>query len=279
MTARETIVYIKTSLVPLYDEREAEQIARMVAAQRGGIPPAQLSVDPDGPLEIEGLEGLVAELAAGRPVQYVLGRTEFCGLDFAVREGVLIPRPETEELVRWIAREAGTAPAILDIGTGSGAIAVSLARLIPAARITAIDISREALAVAAENARKLGARVDFRQEDALQEIFPEQSAAFDIIVSNPPYVPLSRRAAMHRNVTDYEPAAALFVSDDDPLIFYRAIARQARRLLGKDGRLYFEIDDHSADRMRRLLHDEGFARTDIRKDIHDKNRMTCSLRK
>jgi len=229
-TRREIIARIETPLTALYGEREARQIARIIVMELGGLCLTDLVAEPDKELGINELDRIIGELAAGRPLQYVLGHTEFYGLDFQVREGVLIPRPETEELVRWIAESpAPDNPAVLDVGTGSGCIAVTLARLIPGARVTAVDISEKALSIARENARRLDAEVDFRQGDALGELFPGQREQFDLIVSNPPYIPRREKASMRVNVTGYEPAEALFVEDDDPLIFYRAIARNARR--------------------------------------------------
>ena len=279
-TRREIITRIQTPLIALYGAREALQIARIVTMELGELCLTDLVAEPDRTLEIEGLDRIVEELATGRPLQYVLGHTEFYGLDFIVREGVLIPRPETEELIRWITENPVTNnPAILDVGTGSGCIAVTLARLIPGARVTAIDISGQALSVARENARRLGAEVDFRQGDALGELFPGEYGLFDLIVSNPPYIPRCEKATMRLNVTGYEPAEALFVEDSDPLIFYRAIARNAQRLLRPGGRLYFEIHERFADEMLRMLTEEDFADNTVRRDLNDKNRMTCSLQK
>ena len=260
-TRREIIARIETPLTALYGEREARQIARIVVMELGGLCLTDLVAEPDKELGIDELDRIIGELAAGRPLQYVLGHTEFYGLDFQVREGVLIPRPETEELVRWIAES------------------VTLARLIPESRITAVDISEKALSIARENARRLDAKVDFRQGDALGELFPGQREQFDLIVSNPPYIPRSEKASIRVNVTGYEPAEALFVEDGDPLIFYRAIARNARRLLRPGGRLYFEIHENFADETFRMLTREGFPDTAVRRDLNDKNRMTCSLQR
>ena len=279
-TRREIIARIETPLTALYGEREARQIARIVVMELGGLCLTDLVAEPDKELGIDELDRIIGELAAGRPLRYVLGHTEFYGLDFQVREGVLIPRPETEELVRWIAESpAPDNPAVLDVGTGSGCIAVTLARLIPESRITAVDISEKALSIARENARRLDAKVDFRQGDALGELFPGQREQFDLIVSNPPYIPRSEKASIRVNVTGYEPAEALFVEDGDPLIFYRAIARNARRLLRPGGRLYFEIHENFADETFRMLTREGFPDTAVRRDLNDKNRMTCSLQR
>lgn len=224
----------------------------------------------------DGFEAMAAQLAAGRPVQYVVGHTEFYGHRFAVREGVLIPRPETEELVSWVVHDERRARALLDVGTGSGCIAASLALALPGAEVCAADLSDAALAIAAENCRTLGARVTLRKADALgglDEIFP---GPFDTIVSNPPYVPQSDLAAMHANVREYEPREALFVPDDDALQFYRAIARAGRRMLRPGGKLYFEIYERSAEQMRLLLGEEGYTDTEVREDLNGKPRMVCS---
>lgn len=275
-TRRDILDRISARLTPLYDAREARSIALRAVSDLSGLSESALLTDPGAPLEIEGLEAAVEQLAAARPVQYVTGRAEFLGRRFAVREGVLIPRPETEELTVWIARAERTARRILDVGTGSGCIAATLAAELPGAEIFAAELSSEALETAAANFRALGVGVTLRQADALHglaERFPEP---FDAIVSNPPYVPRSDRAAMHANVRDYEPAEALFVPDDDPLLFYRAIARAGRRMLRPGGRLYFEIHHPAAEAMRAMLGAEGYADTVLREDLCGKPRMTCS---
>lgn len=312
-TRRETLDRIRRAIAPLYDPREARSIALAAAAELSGLSPSALLTDPDATLEIAGLDAAVKRLATGCPVQYVTGTTEFLGRRFTVGEGVLIPRPETEELAAWIVRqeralqgtcktehatEATEAPLaatasiqpihsenyetadspkkILDVGVGSGCIAATLALEIPYARIFAADISSAALTAAATNCRALGAQVTLRQADALRnlgEVFPER---FDAIVSNPPYVPTAERAAMHVNVRDYEPPEALFVPDDDPLLFYRAIARAGRRMLRLGGRLYFEIHPPFSDELCRMLAAEGYNATEVRDDLFGKPRMTCS---
>lgn len=272
-TRRETIRRIAEALRSLYPEREALQIARILVAERSGLTPTELLVNPEENVRIEGLEELIAALAAGRPLQYVLGYTEFCGLRIGVREGVLIPRPETEELVGRIVRQTPPSPTVLDIGTGSGCIAIALDRLIAGAEVHAVDLSERALAIARENAAALGSDVRFFRADALGDLHETAGRQYDIIVSNPPYVPAGDRTAMRRNVTGYEPAEALFVPDDDPLRFYRAIARSARRLLRPGGSLWLEIDERQAEAIRRLLASEAYEAIEIYLDMNDKPRM------
>ncbi len=277
MTRREAIDRTTARLTGLYEAREARNLARMLVCAREGITLSALLTDPGAELGVEGLDADVERLAAGEPLQYLLGECEFYGRRFTVRAGVLIPRPETEELVDHIVRtERNRTCRILDVGTGSGCIAASLAIELPAAELYAADISETALEVAAENFRQLGARVVLRRADVLSDLaerFPER---FDVIVSNPPYVPASDRQAMHPNVRDHEPALALFVPDDDPLRFYRAIARAGWRMLRPGGRLWFEIYEHAAEALVAMLVAEGYAATEVYRDLFDKDRMICS---
>lgn len=270
-TRRETVRRIASAIAPLYDPREAESIARMVVMDALGVDFTHLIADYDASCAIGGLDTMIADLRRGRPVQYVLGHAEFCGFDFAVREGVLIPRPETAELVGRIAAETAAGARILDVGTGSGAIAVSLARMIPEASVMAIDISEEALAIARVNAERNGAKAEFRQADALGDL--RGLGMFDAIVSNPPYVPFGDRESMHTNVRDYEPSGALFVDDGDPLVFYRSIARNASAMLREGGRLWFEIYEKYGGEVCRMLDGMGFRDTGIATDAAMKPRM------
>ena len=268
-TRREIIARIETPLTALYGEREARQIARIIVMELGGLCLTDLVAEPDKELGINELDRIIGELAAGRPLQYVLGHTEFYGLDFQVREGVLIPRPETEELVRWIAESpAPDNPAVLDVGTGSGCIAVTLARLIPGARVTAVDISEKALSIARENARRLDAEVDFRQGDALGELFPGQREQFDLIVSNPPYIPRADIETLDTSVKDYEPHLALD-GGEDGLDFYRSISEKWKEALAPGGRLYFEVGIGQADNVLRIMRTQGFGDIQVVKDHHD----------
>jgi release factor glutamine methyltransferase len=280
MTARELIHRIETAILARYDAREAHQIALLVAAHHAGCnnQTAMLVADPDRTIHLteEAAEQIAARLVAGEPMQYLLGETDFYGRIFRVDGRVLIPRPETEELVDWIRRDERRAHTLLDVGTGSGCIAISLALELPAAEVSAVDISTDALTVAHLNAERLGAKVDFRQADALggleQAFAPEQ---FDLIVSNPPYIPASDLKTMQTHVTEHEPHLALFVPDEDALCFYRAIARAGQRLLKPNGKLYFEIYHEAADALCTLLKEEGYTAIELRHDLCDKPRMLC----
>ena len=213
------------------------------------------------------------------PIQYIIGETEFYGFPFKVTPAVLIPRPETEELVAWVLEEFKNQEpenSILDIGTGSGCIAISLARYLGNATISALDISEAAIEVARENSVINKVDVNFFQADILNaETLPQQ---YDAIVSNPPYVRQQEKSKMQPNVLQHEPEVALFVSNEDPLLFYRAIARLAKKHLTSDGTLYLEINEYLSKEMQQMLQQEGFAEIALKKDIFGKFRMLkCKL--
>lgn len=277
-SARHLLTLLQQAIEPLYGSREAALIARMVLSERSGRSESSLLADPDCEVEVADFESLLEELRRARPVQYVLGHTEFCGLDFRVREGCLIPRPETEELVAHILRTSPPPRRLLDVGTGSGCIALSLKKGLSRADVVAVDLSEEALAIARENGRNLGLEVDFRRADALNLEATLADESFDLIVSNPPYIPQRECVAMRPNVVDYEPHEALFVPDDDPLRFYRAIARSARRLLAPTGSLWFEIHEDFACELVAMLHKEAFTKVEVLMDMNDKARMIWSRR-
>ena len=230
-------------------------------------------------LEIRGLDGYLERLLEGEPIQYVFGRTEWMGLSLRVTGATLIPRPETSELVDWVTSDNGKRGShlrVLDIGTGSGCIAIALKKRQPQWEVSAWDVSKEALETAKENARNNGVEIDFDRVDILSETGgrPEREDSngnqyrFDIVVSNPPYILSSERSTMDRNVTGYEPESALFVPDDDPLIFYRAIAQ--KRLAPA---VYFEINERMGDKVKKLLTSEGYENVVVRKDSYGKDRM------
>lgn len=260
------------SLATIYDEGEARAIARYVFEDGFGMSAADIYCGRELP-EDKATASVVTRLIAGEPVQYVLGETVFCGRRFAVASSVLIPRPETEGLVEHIIQEhIGPAPQILDIGTGSGCIAVTLAKAIKGAEVTAWDISEDALGVAKENAVLNKTNVHFELQDALTP--PTDTAKWDIIVSNPPYICNKERKEMEKNVLDFEPHTALFVPDDNPLLFYRAITRYARKALKSNGTLYFEINPLYADDLIEMAKEEGFDYAETFKDCFGKQRFT-----
>lgn len=277
-TRAEILRFISQQIEHLYDQRERMNIARMVAAALSGENEMKYLIEGAEVVEIPQLESKVKELAQGRPVQYVIGHSEFCGLDIEVREGVLIPRPETEELVAWVIEKAADIerPRILDVCTGSGCIALALAARVGEASVVAVDISDEALTIARCNAERLQLGVEFIKDDALEHIPNIADRKFDIVVSNPPYIPISERESMHVNVVNFEPDIALFVADDDPLIFYREIAVTAKHILADNGYLLFEIHQPLAQQTVDMLRELGYDAVELRNDCFDKPRMICS---
>ena len=267
------------SLVPLYDQREAQALFRRYVEERLGVEYHLFLLDMNVPADLpEGWENDLERLSSGEPFQYVMGRTEFCGLSFKVTPSVLIPRPETEELVtNIVAENAGrTGLSVLDIGTGSGAIAVTLAKNLPDASVTALDVSEAALAVSAENAETNKVSVRFLKFDILGEA--PLPGRYDLIVSNPPYVPERDKAVMHRNVLEHEPALALFVPDDRPLLFYEAIAEKAAVALNPGGRLYLETHENYHPELKQLLEAFGFVNVECRNDLFGRPRFVVATK-
>ncbi|MCG8411505.1 MAG: peptide chain release factor N(5)-glutamine methyltransferase [Bacteroidales bacterium] len=224
------------------------------------------------------IENVVKQLKQKTPIQYILGQTEFYGLKFKLSSNVLIPRVETEELVDWIVSEETKGVDILDIGSGSGCIAITLAKNIDDAKVTAIDISSEALSVVKENAELNKVKLN-RWECDILKMSNGFYHKYDVVVSNPPYVTNAEKSEMKKNVLDYEPHLALFVSDDDPLIFYRNIILFAQKNLNKGGRLYFEINENFGEEMIDLFLEYGFVNIELRKDINGKDRMIRGILK
>lgn len=222
-------------------------------------------------------EAIIKKLQEGIPIQYILGETLFYGLTFKVNPAVLIPRPETEELVVWILEKAQhlQSLSILDIGTGSGCIAITLKKQLPNAQIAALDISNDALTTAKQNAILNAVEVNFILKDILSARFDVQAQPYSIIVSNPPYITQTEKAAMHHNVLENEPHTALFVSNEQPLIFYEAIADYALINLKENGLLFFEINEYLAQETIQLLKDKGFKNIVLKKDMQGKDRMIC----
>ncbi|MGN1262404.1 MAG: peptide chain release factor N(5)-glutamine methyltransferase [Prevotella sp.] len=263
-----------SSLSHAYDAGEAKAIVRYVLEVRFGMSVAdvfsgkvtQLTAD-----DSRELKEIMRRLADAEPVQYVLGCADFGGRSYAVKPGVLIPRPETEDLCTWLCESAGPGAHVLDIGTGSGCIAISAALDMDDAVVEAWDVSDVALEVARANAGRLGAEVRFVRQDALEA--PQEKECRDIIVSNPPYVCMREKETMERNVLDYEPHSALFVPDDDPLLFYRKIALYAGNALRRGGFLLFEINPLFATELTAMLRDTGFDCVESRNDRFGKVRF------
>ena len=223
--------------------------------------------------QLSKIKQIVAELKTHKPIQYILGKTEFYGLKIKVNEHTLIPRPETEQLVDWILKENFVAA--LDIGTGSGCIPIALAKHTDA-KVLAIDVSEDALLIAEENAKNNEVKIDFIHQDILQT---NSLQKVDLIVSNPPYVLESEKEKMQENVLDYEPELALFVEDKNPLIFYKKIASLAINFLNENGKLFFEINAKFGKETIEMLADIGFVNIELKKDMNDKDRMIKAIKK
>ena len=269
-------------LTPLYEAGEAKAVVRWLLDVRFGLSMADILCDKVSELPQAAqaeLEAMMARLAEGEPVQYVVGLADFCGRQFRVAPGVLIPRPETAELCQWILEGRGERGEVrgytlLDIGTGSGCIAITLAAEMPEVGVTGWDISEVALGIARENAERLGVDVSFEQRDILDSSRSTLHASlYDIIVSNPPYIEPREREGMERNVLDYEPHIALFAPEGNPILFYQRIADLAVRALKPGGSLYFELNPLTASSVGNYLTQIGFSRIEIRQDAFGRNRM------
>ena len=264
-------------LSPCYRKQEIESIRKLILEKVLGLSRLGVHLNQHETISAANLtqiKEITDRLIRFEPIQYILGETEFYGSILKVNPAVLIPRPETEELVDWIIRENNQlAPSILDIGTGSGCIPISLVKKIPGAAAEGWDISTDALKVAKENAESNHVSIDFYYADVLNLDYPSKIEKYDIIVSNPPYVTTAEQLLMERNVMDFEPHSALFVPDADPLIFYRAIANLAIHHLNQQGNLYFEINEKYGNEVSDLLSLKGFRNIRIKKDINGKDRM------
>jgi len=282
MTTGEVYIDFIRELKTVYEEREAETISDWVFENVTGMKRWERRANQNKEIknsEHQQLQKHLTELLQHKPVQYVLNEAWFYKMKFFVNENVLIPRPETEELVEWIVNDIysgnlrNSKPInILDIGSGSGCISIALKKELPKANIIAIDISEKALEVAEKNARDLNTTVDFLQIDFLDENKWNTLFQYDIIVCNPPYIPLKEKDGLGRNVVDFEPAVALFVEDDNPFIFYQKIAQFSKKHLNANGRIYLEVHELQAEDIKGILENEGFTAT-IKKDIYGKDRM------
>lgn len=272
------VAYIRSRLQPYYTAEEVSALSRIVCCDLLGQAPTDYYLGKDIVLSSkkeQELEDILQRLSRFEPLQYIEGRTLFLGREFWVAPGVLIPRPETEELVELMLKEIPADARILDVGTGSGCIAISLAKELPDTLVTAWDVSPEALSVARANARKLQADVRFVECDVLA-CQVDEVGLYDVIVSNPPYVTEAEKADMEPNVLQWEPSLALFVPDDDPLRFYRRIAVLGRDMLADGGRLYFEINRAYGREMVEMLRTMGYVRVRVKKDLSQNDRFVIA---
>lgn len=275
---------VSSDLKSVYDEREARAISMMLLedifpeASQAQLMLKEEIQDNGGSTEYEKLQKMVLRLKKGEPVQYVLGKADFCDLSFLVGSGVLIPRPETEQLVFDVVgflRSRSVVGRVLDIGTGSGCIALSIKSLVPEASVEGWDISDRALKIARDNSQNLSLQADFIKRDVFG-LF-DFSSQFDVIVSNPPYIAEEEKKDMEHNVLDFEPFEALFVPDDNPLIFYDRITEIATSMLKKGGMLAFEINRRYGEEVSRLMKSKGFSHVVLKKDIFDNFRFVTGL--
>lgn len=267
--------HIRRALQECFSAQEAANISRIVCCEMLGQSTVDYYLGKDITLSLkekQELDGILSRLRNFEPIQYIQGTARFLGRTFRVAPGVLIPRPETEELVETMLKEISPLSRILDVGTGSGCIAISLSKELPDAKVSAWDISEEALAIASANNEALQASVRFCQRDVLT-CLPDVGERYDVIVSNPPYVIESEKQDMERNVLDWEPFQALFVSDNDPLLFYRRIAELGKVMLVPEGRLYFEINRAFGEAVVAMLREQGYANPRILKDISGNDRI------
>ena len=284
-TAEEVQKYFNERLKEIYSSREISTFYKASLKKRLNLTDSDLLLSKEIRLSESDLlyfRSIVKRLQNQEPFQYILGETFFYDLLIRCDERALIPRPETEELVDWILQSVDKTQNlnVLDVCTGSGCIALALKNNLKSSKVSATDISQEALALAKKNAMLLGLEIDFHQDNALiadADIFENNS--FDIIVSNPPYIPMKDKEAMEKNVLDFEPHLALFVSDDAPLVFYKAIAEKAQNLLKSKGVLFFELHEEYAQQTKTLVESLGFDEVEIKIDLQGKNRMLKAKKK
>ncbi|MEO6523206.1 MAG: peptide chain release factor N(5)-glutamine methyltransferase [Mucilaginibacter sp.] len=282
-TVQDALIKFDDALKSIYDKPEINAIKYLTISEVLMLSKAQLRAYASNELtkaQSQKLAKIIKALQTGKPIQYILGETEFYGLPFKVTPSVLIPRPETEELVEWIisiAKQRHELETILDIGTGSGCIPITLKTYLPSAKVSAIDISARALTVAKQNAQLNDVEVNFIKVDILKQSgMVIRNTHYSIIVSNPPYITDSEKSQMHTNVLSYEPHLALFVTDHNPLIFYNAIANFALQNLKENGLLFFEINENLGKETVKLLQDKGFKNIQLRQDMRGTDRMVAA---
>ena len=281
MKIKQYKIFFQEQLESIYEASEVESFFYIILENKNNLKRIDLALNVDlefSETEIELWNDILNKLTKEIPIQYILGTTHFYDLEFEVNPNVLIPRPETEELIDWIIKEnsANTNLKILDIGTGSGCIAISLAKNMKNAKVSALDVSIKALATAQKNAVKNNVNINFIHKNILET--NDLNQEFDIIVSNPPYVRNLEKHEIHNNVLNNEPHLALFVEDDNALIFYKKIAELAQINLAQNGQLFFEINQYLGYETKNLLEKMNFKNIELRQDIYGNDRMIkCNL--
>ncbi|MBB2144828.1 peptide chain release factor N(5)-glutamine methyltransferase [Pedobacter sp. LMG 31464] len=294
MKLKELATKFSTDLNSLYPEDEALALFQLTLHHLLGLSRADYLLKKEQEISVNDIskfETILKELQTGKPIQYILGEAHFYGLTFKVNESVLIPRPETEELVEWVLTSVAgyelqvighnstthnpQPTTILDVGTGSGCIAIALKKNLSNTNVYALDIAADSLEIAKQNAELNNVDVEFIHQDMLQTQNEESTTKYSIIVSNPPYITEHEKAEMHANVLSHEPHRALFVSNEKPLVFYEAIANFALKNLQNNGLLFFEINEYLGQQTIDLLKEKGFTNIELKKDMQEKDRMIC----
>ena len=280
-TLKQIRFYLLSELRQIYTENESESITRIIL-EHTGYPLKETLIKPDlapPPSAVAQVNDILTDLRTGKPIQYVLGYTFFCNLKIELNNNVLIPRPETEEMVDHIIRSIIQPPGrIIDLGTGSGCIALALKAHFPDADVWGVDFKAKALSLAARNSRLNSLKINWKLMDLLNRDSLDPDEQFDLVVSNPPYVRLSEQRFMAYNVTGFEPDSALFVEDDDPLVFFRAIASFCKTHLAGNGEVWVEINEMMGKETAGVFIKEGFGRVQILRDIHEKDRYVHASR-
>jgi release factor glutamine methyltransferase len=279
---QELVIHIRTAIASVYDEPEASAIAFALAGHILNLSRMELSMQRHDIIsheEEEKADKLIERLLTHEPLQYILGTAHFYGLDLSVTPAVLIPRPETEELVSLIIKENqyGKQLHILDVGTGSGCIAITLGEVLDTGVVYGLDVSEAALEVAHNNSLKYGQGIQWLQANIFEDKIKIPAHSLDIVVSNPPYVLETEKEQMRRNVLEHEPHLALFVPDNDPLLYYKRIAEVAKKLLKPGGKLYFEINEQFAEQLVEMLQKQKYQEVKASKDIFDKDRFVSAV--
>lgn len=275
-------IFFQNGLLGYYPKEEINTFFYRICEQHLDYKRIDVSLKSEtliSPKTFEYFETIISRLLTYEPIQYILGTTSFFGLEFKVDSNVLIPRPETEELVAWILKQTDSSQSlkILDIGTGSGCIAISLAKHLPNAEVYALDVSSKALEIAEFNAQQNAVKLNMIKANVLD--WKPTDLSFDLIVSNPPYVRESEKERMAPNVLEHEPHLALFVENDNPLVFYRAIVELGKQTLKKQGQLYFEINEYLGEETQVLFSSDSFEDIQLKSDIFGKHRMICAQKR